>query len=80
MSVGGFTAAILAFAVAALVMVALIFTLAAVIGSAAERVGASMRASTPNVKRWGGRILVLVGAWFLVLAAFAPFFTKLFPV
>jgi len=24
----------------------------------------------PAVKRWGGRILILVGAWFLVLAIF----------
>ena len=29
------------------------------------------RTSGPAVKRWGGRILVVVGAWFLFLAVFA---------
>lgn len=80
LSLGGFGAASLAFGVAALTMIALMFTLAAVIASAGERVGAAMRASTPTVKRWGGRILLLVGAWFLVLAAFARFFARVFPV
>lgn len=61
-------------------MVILIFTLAAVIASVSERVGASMRASAPTVKRMGGWILVLVGAWFLILAAFAGFFARIFPV
>ncbi len=80
MSVGGFTAAIIAFATAALVMVTLMFILAAVIASAGERAGTSMRASAPTIKRWGGRILIGVGVWFLLLAAFASFFAKLFPV
>ncbi len=61
-------------------MVALVFTLALVIASANQRVAASMRESAPVIKRWGGRILLLVGAWFLVLAAFATSFAKLFPV
>jgi hypothetical protein len=61
-------------------MVTLIFTLAAIIASASERVASSMRANAPTVKRMGGRILILVGAWFLVLAVFAGFFAKLFPV
>jgi hypothetical protein len=32
------------------------------------------------VKRWGGRIFVAVGIWFLALAVFAHFFAHLFPV
>jgi hypothetical protein len=32
------------------------------------------------VKRWGGRILIAVGVWFLVLALFADFFEGVFPV
>jgi len=32
------------------------------------------------VKRWGGWILVVVGAWFLVLAIFAGFFESIFLV
>lgn len=61
-------------------MITLMFTLAALIASASERVTATMRANALTVKRMGGRILILVGAWFLMLAAFSSFFAKLFPV
>jgi len=71
---------LLAFAVAALAMVALVFTLALVIASANDRVAASMGESAPVIKRWGGRLLLVIGAWFLVLAAFASFFARLFSV
>lgn len=32
------------------------------------------------MKRWGGRILLAVGAWFIALGIFAEFFAEIFPV
>ncbi len=51
-----------------------------VVGTAQEGVVARLRSATPAVKRWGGYILVGVGAWFIVLSVFADFFSGIFPV
>ncbi|MEX0675304.1 MAG: hypothetical protein WD067_11055 [Gaiellaceae bacterium] len=56
------------------------FALAFAIALAQERTVQSIQSRTPAVKRWGGRILLLVGAWFVVLGVFAGFFAGLFPV
>jgi len=56
------------------------FTLALSLATAQERAVTAMEASAPVVKRWGGRILVLVGTWFMVLSLFAAFFARIFPV
>jgi hypothetical protein len=77
---GGFGAAFAAFVVAAAVLVVLMFALALLLATAQERTVRSMREGAPAVKRWGGRILVAVGAWLVVLAAFAHFFARVFPV
>jgi hypothetical protein len=61
-------------------MVVLVFTLALTLAAAQERVVERMREGTGAVKRWGGRILVLVGAWLIALAVFADFFSGIFPV
>lgn len=66
--------------VAALVLVALMFALALALATAQERTVEAMQGGAPAVKRWGGRILVLVGAWLIALAAFADFFADVFPV
>jgi hypothetical protein len=62
---------VLTFFVAATMIVLLMF--AASIGAAAAQASTLSRFKTsgPSVKRWGGRILIFVGAWFLVLALFA---------
>jgi hypothetical protein len=39
-----------------------------------------IQAIAPAVKRWGGRILIGVGVWFIATAVFADFFADLFPV
>ncbi|HBY97248.1 MAG: hypothetical protein M5U01_28945 [Ardenticatenaceae bacterium] len=70
----------MAFANAALVVVLLMFLLAFAIASAQEGIIAVVRAHVGEVKRWGGRILIAVGIWFIALAAFAGFFARLFPV
>ena len=57
-------------------MLALALSLAA----AQERTAEALRAGAPAVKRWGGRILVLVGIWFILLGAFADFFANVFTV
>ena len=56
------------------------FALAISLAAAQERTVAATRESAPAVKRWGGRILVLVGLWLIALAAFADFFAGVFPV
>jgi hypothetical protein len=66
------------FSVAAAMIVILMFT--ASIGAAAAQASTLNRFTTsgPAVKRWGGRILIVVGAWFLVLALFADTVKKVF--
>jgi hypothetical protein len=56
------------------------FALALVLAAAQERTAEAMRAGAPAIKRWGGRILVLVGIWFILLGAFADFFADVFTV
>ena len=80
MSFGGFLSALLAFLVAAAALVVLMFTLALVLAAAQERTAEFLRAGAPAVKRWGGRILILVGAWFVILGIFADEFAGVFSV
>jgi hypothetical protein len=56
------------------------FALAFAIALAQERTVESIQARTPAVKRWGGRILLLIGVWLVALGVFAGFFADLFPV
>jgi len=58
----------------------LIFVLALAIASDQDALVARARAYTSSFKRWGGRILIAVGGWLIVLAVFADFFAGLFPV
>ena len=64
---GGGTAAFIAFVVAALTIVVLFFALATAIATAQENFVNALNASTRQVKRWGGYILIAVGTWFLIL-------------
>lgn len=66
------------FSVAATMIVILMFT--ASIGAAAAQASTLNRFKTsgPAVKRWGGRILIFVGAWFLILALFADTVEQVF--
>jgi hypothetical protein len=61
-------------------MVILLFVLAALLATAQQRATTALANSGPTVKRWGGWILLLVGAWFLTLAVFARTFAGLYPV
>lgn len=70
----------MAFATAALTLVVLTFSLALLVDRAREATIERLRASAPRIKRWGGVILVLVGAWILLLGLFAEEFATLFPV
>ncbi len=56
------------------------FTLALALATAMERAAEAMRAGAPAIKRWGARILVLVGAWLIALGVFADFFADVFTV
>lgn len=77
---GGFAAALTAFVTATLALVLLLFGLALAVARAQEGLLITLRTHTADVKRWGGRILILVGVWFLLLAIFADFFARFFPV
>lgn len=66
--------------VAALALVGLVFAGAFVVAGAQNQTIERIKAQAPRVKRWGGSILLVIGAWFLILAAFADFFADLFPV
>lgn len=70
----------MAFLVASIVLVGLVFGAAFGVAGAQDETIARIKAQTPRVKKWGGWILMAVGAWFLVLAVFADFFAEIFPV
>jgi hypothetical protein len=80
LSFGGFLSAFLAFLVAAAALVVLMSTLALALAGAQERTVEALRAGAPAVKRWGGRILVMVGIWFITLGVFADEFAGVFSV
>ena len=80
MSFGGFLSALLAFLVAAAALVVLMFTLALMLVAAQERTVEALGSGAPAVKRWGGRILLLVGIWFVILGVFADDFVGVFSV
>lgn len=61
-------------------MVALIFTAAFAVAKAERTTLERVKGQAPAVKRWGGWILVAVGVWFVVLALFADFFARIYPV
>jgi len=73
-------AAFTAFMIAALAITILMFLLSSIIAFAQERVVDTLRASLVEVKKWGGRILILVGLWLIVLAIFAETFANIFRV
>ncbi len=58
----------------------LMFALSLSIAFAQEQVVDTLRASAVKIKRWGGRILVMVGIWLIVLAIWADAFARVFPV
>lgn len=66
--------------VAAVVIIALMFTAAFTVSRAQESTVERIQASAPAVKRWGGVVLIAVGVWFVTLAVFADFFAQIFPV
>lgn len=75
---GGGQAALAAFGIAAAAIVALLFGLSLAIATAQATVVAGLSARAALVKRWSGFVLVAVGVWTLLLAAFAEFFVKAF--
>ena len=70
----------MAFGVAALTMALLMFTLAILVGAAQDRVIATLREGTGQMKRWSAFILVIVGAWLIVLAIWADILANLLSV
>lgn len=80
LATGGFATAFLAYVIAAAMLSTLMFTLALAMARAQEGLVKGMVAGAPTVKRWGGRILLIVGAWFIVVAIFADAFSPLFEV
>lgn len=56
------------------------FALALSIALAQEQLVATMKARTSKVKQWGGRILILVGIWLIILGIWANAWAQIFPV
>jgi len=69
-----------AFIVAAVTVTGLRMALALSVGYAQERVIRAMRESSRYVHRWSGAILILVGAWLILLSVWAQQFARVFPV
>lgn len=65
---------------AAAVIVLLSLGAAFVVSWANEETVARLEAGGPTVKRWGGIVLMVLGAWFVTLGVFADTFARLFPV
>jgi len=61
-------------------IVLLIFGLAITIGLAQNEFVTKLRAEAPQVKRWGGVILIVVGLWTIAIGIWAEFFSRFFPV
>lgn len=80
LTVGGFDAALLAYTVTAATLVVLILVAAVVVALGRDAVIGDLRSTAPRVKRWAGWVLVGVGSWFVLLAAFSQQFADLFPV
>lgn len=45
-------------------------------GRGHDVVAGTLRGRTPQVKHWGGRLMVLVGAWLIALGIWSPFFSQ----
>lgn len=58
----------------------LMFTFALVTAAARERTVQAFVSGAPTVKRWGARVMLIVGAWFIIVAIFAHFFDQFFSV
>jgi hypothetical protein len=57
-----------------------VFASAFAVAGAQESTLERIKVQAPTVKRWGGRVLIVLGVWFLALAVFVDFFAELFPV
>ncbi len=72
--------ALVAFIVAAVTIMACLFGAAVAVARAEQATLERIEARAPQVKRWTGWVLVVVGTWLLILAVFADFFARFFPV
>jgi hypothetical protein len=71
---------VLAFVTAAVAFVVAFVAVVAAVAGAEEATLGRLAERTAAVRTWAGWLLVGVGAWFLVLAAFAETFADVFPV
>jgi len=62
------------------VVVLLLFGAAVGVALLQDRLVARVQASAPTVKRWGGRVLIVLGLWFVALGAFSSVLEEWFPV
>ena len=68
-----------AFAIAAFVLVALMFSLATAVATAQTGLVRWLRMRTSQVKRTGGLVLIAAGVWLVVLSVWADFFAQFWP-
>lgn len=70
----------LAFATAAATLVLLTFGIVLLVATAQEAAVRRLQAGAPEIKRWGGALLLIVGTWTFMLGLFAEAFATVFPV
>lgn len=61
-------------------MALLMFALAILIGSAQQELVATLKEGTQRIRRWSGIVLLVIGTWLIVLAIWADFFARFFPI
>ena len=61
-------------------LVGLLFAASLLVVGTREAAMERVRASALAVKRWGGHVLIVVGAWFIALGIWAQTFGDLVPV
>ncbi|MBS1265982.1 MAG: hypothetical protein MAG471_01847 [Acidimicrobiaceae bacterium] len=69
---GGFSAALLAFTIAAAALVTMLVGGSLALATVSDRTLARLERTGPTVKRWGGTLLLLLAAWFAYMAIATP--------
>jgi hypothetical protein len=61
-------------------MTILMFALSLSIAFTRKRLIETLKAETVIIKKWGGRALIIIGLWLIILAVWADMFARIFPV
>jgi protein-S-isoprenylcysteine O-methyltransferase Ste14 len=68
---GGVATGVLTFATAAFVLVLLLFVTAGGVALSTDSQAKQFRTTGPAIKRWSGRVLIVIGTWLIIIGWFA---------